>query len=62
VVRSLGQWSLRHVETKVSTGDLDADVLMWNLRRNLDPANFVPEGPLFSSPFLAKGRRRNSFG
>jgi DNA-binding HxlR family transcriptional regulator len=40
VVMSLGQWSLRHVETKVSTGDLDADVLMWNLRRNLDPANF----------------------
>ena len=37
VVESLGRWALRWVETDCSLGNLDARLLMWNMRRNLRP-------------------------
>ena len=37
VVQSLGRWALRWVETDCSLGNLDARLLMWNMRRNLRP-------------------------
>lgn len=37
IVQSLGRWALRWVETDCSLGNLDARLLMWNMRRNLRP-------------------------
>ena len=37
IVQSLGRWALRWVETDCSLGNLDARLLMWNIRRNLRP-------------------------
>ena len=37
VVQSLGRWALNWVETDCSLGNLDARLLMWNMRRNLRP-------------------------
>jgi len=56
---SLGQWSLRNIETKVSPADLDADLLMWNLRRNLNPADFRAGRTVvqFTFPGQAKAAR-----
>ncbi len=59
VIMSLGQWSLRNIETKVSPADLDADLLMWNLRRNLNPADFRAGRTVvqFTFPGQAKAAR-----
>lgn len=35
VVRGLGSWALRWVDTDCSLGNLDVRLLMWNMRRNL---------------------------
>ena len=37
IVQSLGRWALRWVESDCSLGNLDARLLMWNMRRNLRP-------------------------
>jgi DNA-binding HxlR family transcriptional regulator len=37
IVQGLGSWALRWVESDCSLANLDARLLMWNLRRNLRP-------------------------
>ena len=37
IVQGLGRWALRWVESDCSLGNLDARLLMWNMRRNLRP-------------------------
>ena len=37
VVMSLGNWGLRWVESSLSLKNLDPSLLMWDMRRNLDP-------------------------
>jgi hypothetical protein len=37
IIRGLGQWALRWVDTDCSLANLDARLLMWNMRRNLRP-------------------------
>jgi DNA-binding HxlR family transcriptional regulator len=38
VVEAIGLWGQRWVEANPSLQNLDADLLMWDMRRNLDPA------------------------
>lgn len=37
IVQGLGRWALRWVESDCSLANLDARLLMWNVRRNLRP-------------------------
>ena len=37
IIRGLGSWALRWVDTDCSLANLDARLLMWNMRRNLRP-------------------------
>lgn len=43
VIESLGLWGQRWVEAQVSLRNLDPSLLMWDMRRNLDPTP-LPEG------------------
>ncbi len=38
VLDLLGDWAYRHVEPEVALDNLQPDYLMWNLRRQIDPA------------------------
>ncbi|HWT29449.1 MAG TPA: helix-turn-helix domain-containing protein [Propylenella sp.] len=38
VIEAIGLWGQRWVEANPSLQNLDADLLMWDMRRNLDPA------------------------
>ena len=38
VVEAVGAWGQRWIETEVSLANLDANLLMWDMRRNIDPA------------------------
>jgi DNA-binding HxlR family transcriptional regulator len=38
IVVSLGEWAHRNIDTTVSLQDLDARVLMWNIRRKINRA------------------------
>ena len=40
VVELLGAWGHRWVHSDLSTGDLDAGLLMWDMRRSIDPNVF----------------------
>jgi DNA-binding HxlR family transcriptional regulator len=42
VVMNLGVWGQRWIETKLSLKNLDPSLLMWDMRRNLDPNPFPP--------------------
>jgi len=38
VVEAVGAWGQRWIETEASLANLDANLLMWDMRRNIDPA------------------------
>jgi len=38
VVEAIGIWGHRWIETEASLANLDANLLMWDMRRNIDPA------------------------
>jgi hypothetical protein len=38
VVEAVGNWGQRWVETSLSLKNLDPSLLMWDMRRNIDPA------------------------
>ena len=40
VVELLGAWGHRWARSDLSSGDLDAGLLMWDMRRSVDPSNF----------------------
>ncbi len=42
VVMSLGSWGQRWVESSLSLKNLDPSLLMWDMRRNLDPTPIPP--------------------
>ena len=42
VVMSLGTWGQRWVESSLSLKNLDPSLLMWDMRRNLDPKPLPP--------------------
>lgn len=37
IIQGIGRWALRWVESECSLANLDARLLMWNIRRNLRP-------------------------
>lgn len=36
LIRALGEWAHRNIDSEVSLQDLDAQLLMWNIRRKVD--------------------------
>jgi hypothetical protein len=42
LVMGLGTWGQRWVETKLSLRNLDPTLLMWDMRRGIDPSPFPP--------------------
>jgi DNA-binding HxlR family transcriptional regulator len=59
VVMSLGTWGQRWVESSISLKNLDPSLLMWDMRRNLDPSP-LPERRCtvnFVYPELTTGRK-----
>lgn len=59
VVMSLGSWGQRWVDSKLSLRNLDPSLLMWDMRRNLDPKPLPPKRctVLFHYPDLEGPRR-----
>jgi DNA-binding HxlR family transcriptional regulator len=43
IIMAFGVWGQRWIETKVSLQHLDAQLLMWSMRRNLDTSALPPE-------------------
>jgi DNA-binding HxlR family transcriptional regulator len=40
VIQQLGEWGLQYAQDPLGPGDLDVTVLVWNIRRGVDPAIF----------------------
>lgn len=60
LVMSLGMWGQRWVESKLSLKNLDPSLLMWDMRRNLNPTP-LPEKLctiMFNYPELSDARRQ----
>lgn len=59
VVMSLGLWGQRWVESSLSLKNLDPSLLMWDMRRNLDPTPLPPWRCTinFLYPELKSGKR-----
>lgn len=43
VIMAMGCWGQRWLETQLSMKNLDPSLLMWDMRRNLDPAPLPPQ-------------------
>ena len=43
IVMSFGEWGQRWVRSQIHENDLDAGLLMWDMRRTIDAAAFRPE-------------------
>ncbi len=59
VLRSLGEWSMRWVDHQCALANLDAQLLMWNMRRKINP-NPLPARRVvveFTYPELSKEKR-----
>ena len=61
VVMSLGIWGQRWVESSLSLKNLDPSLLMWDMRRNLDPTPLPPRRCTIKF-HLSRARRRPSAG
>lgn len=59
VVESIGFWGQRWVETRLTLRNLDPSLLMWDMRRNLDPSPMPEKKSViqFLYPELAESRR-----
>ncbi len=59
VVVAVGEWGHRWVESKPTLEQLDVSLLMWDMRRNLDPRPFPNRRAVvaFRYPELPKARR-----
>jgi DNA-binding HxlR family transcriptional regulator len=60
VVFGLGAWGQRWVEARTSLKNLDPSLLMWDMRRNLDPTPMPPRRAVIQIvyPELAAARRQ----
>src|SRR5439155_4994992 len=41
IIHQLGEWGLRYAQDPLEEGDLDVTVLVWNIRRRVDPGVFA---------------------
>ena len=60
LIEAFGIWGQRWVETEVSLQHLDVSLLMWDMRRNLDPTPLPPSRAViqFHYPALPLDKRR----
>lgn len=60
VVEAIGMWGQKWVETEPSLENLDAEVLMWDMRRNLDTDPIPPERKVieFVFPEVPQSQRK----
>jgi DNA-binding HxlR family transcriptional regulator len=42
VIEAIGVWGKRWIETKAALDNLDPELLMWDIRRNIDPSPLPP--------------------
>lgn len=60
IVHALGEWAHRNIDAEVTLENLDARLLMWNMRRKIDPSS-LPHGRRtvieFTYPELPKDER-----
>lgn len=59
IIHALGEWAMRWVDHQCTLANLDAQLLMWNMRRKIDP-NPLPQRRvvvLFTYPELPKDER-----
>jgi DNA-binding HxlR family transcriptional regulator len=42
LIRQLGEWGLQYAQDPLEDGDLDVTVLVWNMRRRVDPPEQKP--------------------
>jgi DNA-binding HxlR family transcriptional regulator len=61
VVMSLGIWAQRWVESSLSLKNLDPSLLMWDMRRNLDPTPLPPRRCTISFHFPEVNSARRSW-
>ncbi len=60
VIMSMGTWGQRWLESQLSLKNLDPSLLMWDMRRNLDPTP-LPSRPVtiqFLYPDVTKGQKK----
>ena len=57
LIELLGVWGHRWAQSDLSSGDLDAGLLMWDMRRSVDPSIFPPHRVVvqFEYPDAPKG-------
>lgn len=60
IVEAMGRWGQRWVESSLSLRNLDPSLLMWDMRRNLDPAPLPDRRTVieFIYPELPSAKRR----
>jgi DNA-binding HxlR family transcriptional regulator len=59
IIASLGQWAMRWVDQDCTLANLDAQLLMWNMRRKIDPHPLPPKRVVvqFIYPELPRDKR-----
>jgi DNA-binding HxlR family transcriptional regulator len=61
VVEAIGIWGQRWVDTNASLGKLDPDLLMWDMRRNLDPAPLPERRSVIAFIYPEQPAKRRNF-
>jgi hypothetical protein len=61
IVEAVGQWGQRWVRSSYPDGDLDADELLWDVRRFLDPAGLERDPCVVRFDVELPGRRRKPY-
>jgi DNA-binding HxlR family transcriptional regulator len=59
IIASLGHWAMRWIDSECTLANLDAQLLMWNMRRKIDPHPLPPRRVViqFIYPELPRDRR-----
>ena len=52
LIETLGMWGQRWARSQLEDGDLDAGLLMWDIRRNIDPSHLPPRRTVVQFTFL----------
>lgn len=52
IVFALGKWAHRNIDAEVTLENLDAKLLMWNVRRKIDVSKFTPTKKVIQFKFI----------
>ncbi|HEY8615147.1 helix-turn-helix domain-containing protein [Phenylobacterium sp.] len=61
IVDALGAWGQKYVDAEVSLQHLDATLLMWDMRRNLDPRPLPPRRSVIQFQYPEQPSAQRSF-